>query len=146
MAAARPGYFDTSVLIKGYVAESGTSVARGLMSRHQVLSSAIAPAEAMSAVYRRRSGGELDERDLADILAHLATDRRGWELIAVTSLVVARAEALIRERALRTLDALHVASALIVEAQTGHRVPFITADSRQRLAAERVDLEVVWVE
>ena len=145
MATVKPAYFDTSVLLKGYIAESGSWFARGLVSRHHVLSSAIAPAEAKSAVYRRRSSGDLDESEVAEILEHLAIDRQNWELIALTSLVIARAETLIRDATLRTLDALHVASALTLESQTSHRVPFVTADARQRVAAERVNLEVVWV-
>jgi len=146
MATVKAAYFDTSVLVKWYIAESGSSFARGLGSRHHVLSSAIAPAEAKSAVYRRRDNGDLDEREVAEILEHLAIDRQKWGLIAVTSLVISRAEALIRDAALRTLDALHVASALTMESQTNRRVRFVTADVRQRLAAERVNLEVVWVE
>lgn len=145
MATIKPAYFDTSVLLKWYIAESGSSFARAFGNRHHVLSSAITPAEAKSAVYRRRSSGDLDEGEVADILEHLATDRQNWELIAVTSLVVSRAEALIRDATLRTLDALHVASALTVQSQASRRVPFVTADIRQRVAAERANLEVVWV-
>ena len=33
---------------------------------------------------------DLDESEVAEILQHLATDRQKWELIAVTSLVIAR--------------------------------------------------------
>jgi hypothetical protein len=143
--AVNPAYFDTSVLIKWYVAEAGSSLARGLLNRYRVLSSAIAPAEAMSALRRRRASNDLDERTVAAILGELRMDRQKWELIALTSLVIARAEVLIQDGTLRTRDALHVASALAVEADTSRRVPFVTADARQREAAERLNLEVVWV-
>jgi predicted nucleic acid-binding protein len=98
-----------------------------------------------SVVYRRRSSGDLGELEVAEILERLATDRRRWELIALTSLVIARAETLIRDATLGTLDAVHVASALTLESQTSHRIPFVTADAQQRVAAERANLEVVWV-
>jgi hypothetical protein len=143
--AVNPAYFDTSVLIKWYVAEAGSSLARGLLNRYRVLSSAIAPAEAMSALRRRRASNDLHERTVAAILGELRMDRQKWELIALTSLVIARAEVLIQDGTLRTRDALHVASALAVEADTSRRVPFVTADARQREAAERLNLEVVWV-
>ena len=43
-------------------------------------------------------------------------------------------------------DAIHVASALVLADEFGRRVPFLTADARQRAAAAAVNLEVVWVE
>jgi uncharacterized protein len=60
--------------------------------------------------------------------------------------VIERAEELILSAPVRTLDALHIASALVFQSASGHRLPFITADSRQRDAARLLPLEVVWVE
>jgi len=144
MAVAH-AYFDTSVLVKRFVDERGSARARALSRRYRFLSSAIAPAEATSAVSRRRAAGDLSEPDVADILERMARERRTWELVAITSLVLSRAEELIRYHTLRTLDAVHVASALIFQTDTGSHVPFVTADARQREAAGRVNLEVVWV-
>jgi hypothetical protein len=47
---------------------------------------------------------------------------------------------------LAALDAIHIASALVFVGVLGRPVPFVTAGARQRLAAERVNLQVVWVE
>ena len=68
-----------------------------------------------------------------------------WELVEVSPQVLAQAEELIRKTDLRTLDALHVASALVFQTTSGLRVPFITGDQRQRNVAEQLDLELVWV-
>jgi len=73
-------------------------------------------------------------------------DRAYWELVEVSSLVLSQAEELIQTTALRTLDAIHVASAMAFQAGSGIRILFMTADARQRDAAEQVALNVVWVQ
>lgn len=143
--AALWAYFDTSVLLKCYLREPASPRARALTRRHRILSSAVAPAEAISALCRRRATGGLGHRDVDAILARMATDRARWELIGLTSLVLGRAETLIRQHELRTLDAVHFASALVFHEETGEQPRFITADAPQRRAAEQLGLEVVWV-
>ncbi len=46
---------------------------------------------------------------------------------------------------IRALDAIHVASLITFQSAAGIRVPFITGDGRQRDAAARLKLDVVWV-
>ena len=64
MPADRPAwaYFDTSVLVKCYVAEQGTPEAVNLIGRHGVLSSALAPIEVTSALRRQEATGGLTRR------------------------------------------------------------------------------------
>ena len=54
------------------------------------------------------------------------------------------AEDLVRRHPVRTLDAIHLAAALTFRNLSGLDVPFATADMRQREAAERTGLSVVW--
>lgn len=138
-------YFDTSVLLKRYIREEGSAQARASLRRYRFLSSAVAPVEAISALYRRRASGELREDDFAMILSHIRKDRSYWELVAVTPLVLTHAEELIPATGVKTLDALHLGSVLAFQAASGIRIPFITADIRQRDAASRLDLTVVWI-
>lgn len=138
-------YFDTSVLLKRYIREAGSAQARATLRRHRFLSSAIAPVEAISALCRRRASGELAEQDLTVILSRMRQDRSYWELVAVTPLVLTHTEELIRTTGVKTLDALHLASALAFQAMSGIRIPFITADIRQRDAASQLDLTVMWI-
>jgi hypothetical protein len=144
--AAPWAYFDTSVLVKQYVAEPGSARARALLRRHRFLSSTIAPLEALSALYRRRGSGDLTDRDVAAVVARMKRDRAHWELVEVRAPVLEAAEELVRRGRLRALDALHLASALAVRASLGIPMPFVTADARQRAAALAQGLEVVWVE
>lgn len=138
-------YFDTSVLVKRYVREPGAARARALLRRYRFLSSAIAPVEVVSTLCRRLAAGELAERDFGAILSRMQHDRPYWELVEVSSLVLSQAEELIQRTMLRTLDAIHVASAMTFQVTSGIRVPFMTADTRQRDAAERLAIQVVWV-
>lgn len=138
-------YFDTSVLVKRYVHEAGSTQARALLRRHRLLASAIAPTEMLSALYRRRAEGDLAERHLRAILARIRDDRAYWELVEVTPLVLNKAEDLLARTSLRTLDSIHVASAMIVHSSSRLGIPFITADKHQRDVAKQLALDVVWV-
>lgn len=146
MSSVRWAYFDTSVLVKRYIKEEGSTVARQLLQRYRFLSSAIVPVEVLSALSRRRTTGELTPRDFLAIRARLHKDRSYWELVEVGAIVLSQAEELVQTVGLRTLDALHVASALTFQAASGLTIPFVTADVRQRDAAETLALNLIWVE
>lgn len=144
--ATRWAYFDTSVMVKRYVKEQGSTSARGLLQRYRVLSSAVTPVEILSALSRRRKAGELTQRDFQAIRARLHKDRLYWELVEAGANVLTQAEELVQKTGLRTLDAIHVASALTFRAASGLTIPFITADVRQRETAETLALNLIWVE
>lgn len=138
-------YFDTSVLVKQYVEETGSASARRLFLRFQVVSSALTPVEMMSALARRRASRELPPPHVERALTQIRVERGHWRLIQIDTLVLGRAEALVRDHTLRTLDAIHIASALVYGDALGVPLPFVTADERQRDAAARLDLDVVRV-
>ena len=146
MTASRWAYFDTSVLVKRYVKEEGSTTARRLLQRYRFLSSAVAPVEALSALSRRQTSGEVTRRDFLAIRSRLHKDRAYWELVEVGAIVLSQAEELVQKTGLRTLDALHVASALTFQAASGLTIPFVTADVRQRDAADTLALNLIWVE
>jgi len=139
-------YFDTSVVVKRYVAERGAARARALLRQHRLLSSAITPVEALSALCRRRAAGDIAARDFADILARVQKDRTSWHLVNVSGAVLEQAEEIVRRTCLRTLDAVQLASVVTVRGLAEARIPFVTADARQREAAGEFALDVIWVE
>ncbi len=143
--AATSVYFDTSVLVKQYLWEEGSARALSLLRRHRLLSSALAPVELLSTVSRRRGTGDLGQHDYRAIVGRIGQDRTHWQLIEVAGLVLDRAEDLVQRMSLRTLDAVHMASALVAQTASRRRVPFVTADERQRAVAEQIGLDVVWV-
>jgi uncharacterized protein len=138
-------YFDTSVVVKRHVRESGSGLARSLLRRHRAVSSAIMPLEVMSALARKRATGEVTVQAFETIASRMSAERDHWSLIEVNADVLASAEDLVRRTSLRTLDAVHVASALAFRAGAGRQIPFGTADARQRDGAEAAGLEVLWI-
>lgn len=146
MTARHWAYFDTSVLVKRYVKEKGSGPTRRLLQRFLFLSSAIAPVEALSALSRRWACGELMPRDILAIRSRLDKDRAYWELVEVSEPVLRHAEVLVQKTDIRTLDALHIASAIMFQTASGLTIPFITSDTKQRDAAQAMALTVIWVE
>ena len=138
-------YFDTSVLVKRYVREEGSSDARRLLKNHRILTSAIAPTETISALSRRRTLGELTAKHFAEILSRIKADHAFWELVEVSALVLKKADEVILKTDLRTLDAIHLASILTFQAASGIQIPIITGDSKQRQAAVHLGLDTIWV-
>lgn len=146
MTARHWAYFDTSVLVKRYVKEEGSGPTRRLLQRFRFLSSTVTPVEAMSAFSRRRASGELTPRDYLAIRSRLHKDRAYWELVEVGEQVLRQAEDLVQKTDVRTLDALHIASAVMFQGALGLTIPFITSDAKQRNAAQAMALTVIWVE
>jgi predicted nucleic acid-binding protein len=139
-------YFDTSAAVKRYVEERGALQVRRLLRRYDFLSSTITPLEVVSALCRRRIDGDLTDTQFLACSRRLQTDRARWELIEPGTTVFNRAEDILRGGArLRTLDAIHLGSLTASQAAFGSRIPLVTADARQRDAAERLRLEVLWV-
>ena len=136
-------YFDTSALVKRYVVEAGRSDVLRLLRRHECVTSAVLPVEIRSALRRRGAEGTLDSARMPDLLGRIAADRAYWTLIDVGADVLAGAEALVASHPLRTLDAIHVASAqLFARRLASPAMIFVSADQRQTDAAAAVGLTV----
>lgn len=136
-------YVDTSALVKRYVDEAGRRELLQLLRRCDVVVSAILPVELRSAFSRRAREGALDVARLPGILNRVAADRAYWTLIDVGAEVLAAAETLVATHPLRTLDAIHVASAqLFAVRAAAPTLTFVSADRRQTEAAAAVGLAV----
>jgi len=139
-------YFDTSALVKRYVRERGSAQVGSLLRRHDLLSSAITPVEVLSALWRRKRNGDLSEENLSMTLSRVQSDRIRWGLVEVGGTVLSRAEEIVQGTVpMRALDAIHVASLMTFQAAAAMRIPFVTADDRQREAGTQVGLDVIWV-
>src|SRR5262245_59058319 len=127
-------YFDTSVIVKLYVEEQGNPEAVALVQTHHLLSSVILSLEATSAFARRRTIGELSVETFAIVLQHFHEDIQFFEWVELTPLVRQEAESILCAHPVRTLDAIHLASAVIFKSQLElPALPFITGDHRQLL-------------
>jgi hypothetical protein len=136
-------YFDTSALVKRYVQEAGRREVLQLLRRHDCVASAVLPVELRGALRRRVTEGTLDTARVPDILKHVAADRAYWTLVEVGTDVLVAAETLVATHPLRTLDAIHVASAQLFAARVATPgFVFVSADTRQTEAAGVVGLAV----
>jgi predicted nucleic acid-binding protein len=136
-------YFDTSALVKNYVREAGSSRARALLRRYGFLSSAITPIELQSAVQRRRRQREITQPNYNSVISRVASDRSYWQLVEIVPQVLSKAEELVVTENVRTLDAIHIASAMIIQDAFPTLLPFISADERQLAAAQNCKLSVI---
>ena len=138
-------YFDTSALVKNYVQEAGSVQVRELLAAYEFLSSAIAPIELHSAVQRRYRLGEITRTNYNTIVSRVKIDRSFWQLVESVPQVLTKAEEVVINHNVRTLDAIHLASALIIQQSLHVSFPFISADERQLAAARRCKLQTIAV-
>lgn len=134
-------YFDTSALVKRYVDEAGRREVLQLLRRNECVTSAVLPVELRSGLRRRAADGSLEAARLPMILERVAADRPYWTLVEVGTDVLAVAETLVATYPIRTLDAIHVASAQLFAARVSMPgLMFVSADKRQTETATAVGL------
>ena len=136
-------YFDTSALAKNYIREAASARVRALLTSYEFLSSAITPIELSSAIQRRYRRGEITAMNYNSIMARVNADKSFWQLIEPVPQVLIRAEGLVVNYSVRTLDAIHLASALIVQESLSMPLQFVSADDRQIEAALSCQLRTI---
>lgn len=91
---------------------AGESVREILAAAEVVLASELTLIECDRVLHRGRALGEISEADAAERRARLAESSSGWHRIRIDDAIVARAREPFPVEPIRTLDALHLASAL----------------------------------
>ncbi len=140
-------YWDASALVKLSVAEADSAQFQQLAgSAGRIVTATIARLEARTVFRRRESEGVLPSGEAAALSADLDRDvANGRIVIRPTDADVEREFVNVLEKCLsqsppvfiRTNDALHIATAIVAgEAE------FVTADVRQRVAAQLMGLTV----
>ena len=129
-------YLDSSVLVALALADTRGAQALQILGSRDTYSSALAQVECQSGLsfqYATTSSGLPNaEQALNAVLARV-------QMIQITTAVLAQARTLVRRHrvgfGLRTLDAVHLASCIEIQAQLGAgALEYITADRRQHLA------------
>ena len=129
-------YVDTSALLKRYVDEHDSDVAEQLLNSDPVLVTSW-----VTLVELRRNLARLvDVGELAGIRAQVHADLDAFALVLVDPTVCEMAADLAEQLGVRSLDAIHLASArrLLVPALT-----FVTFDLRQAQAARTLGFTVL---
>jgi predicted nucleic acid-binding protein len=146
MQATRAAYFDSSVLLKRYVQEKGTDRSLVLTRKHLIVSAAIAPLEMRSALRRIEVDGGLSIKAFQATLKRIQIEREKWDLVAISSEILESAERMSADLNIRSLDSIHLACALACQHRLKRSLPFVTADIRQRDAAQQLGLDIIAVE
>ena len=118
---------------------------RSVRTNGRTVTSALTMVETARAILRARVSGRLTPAQERAAVRALRRFERRCYVVAVSETVLARAQRPFPIEPIQTLDAVHLASCLIFTLLEGARLPFVTADARQRAAAERAQLTVVWV-
>ena len=132
-------YLDSAIIVKLLVREPDSAWFNRAVDGHQLRTSELALAEVRSAIYIKERGGLISANQRKSALARfeeLLTNET-LNLLPLDSNVVQRSVALLEtchpEIGLRSLDALHLASA-----QLNPCGPLCTTDGKLRAAATRV--------
>ena len=135
-------YVDTSALVKRYFREPySDEVLSRWQSAVQIVTSAVAYAETMASIYRKKR-----EADLADALTRdlIGLFRRDWESfirVDVTSELNQYLDELVEKYPLRGFDAIHLASAKVVCERLAEDFVFACFDDRLARAARSEHLQ-----
>jgi len=135
-------YLDTSVVLRVLVDQLPTLAGWGNWA--EAYSSDLMSVEARRTIDRLRLAAALDDVGVADAQAELARIERSLGRIRLTRSVLARA-AQPMATAVRTLDAIHLASALLLRERHRDDLLFATHDRRQAISARALGFTCVGV-
>jgi predicted nucleic acid-binding protein len=132
-------YIDTSVLLRPLLGQADVLDRREWKSAY---SSEILGLEARRVIDRLRLESALDDQGVADAHQELARIEQFIGQVPLTRVVLRRA-ALPLPTVVKTLDAIHLTSALILQERQRNALMFATHDSRQATAARALGFEVL---
>lgn len=131
-------FFDSSAFAKRYIEESGSELVEKIcFESDSIAISSICFPEIISALNRRLRENNLTSKEYSLIKEKMIEEFDSLEIINVVPEVISKATLLLEKYNLRTLDSIHVASAIIWKAEL-----FVSADKRQTLAAKKAGLKV----
>ena len=135
-------YFDSSALVKRYVADIGTAWVTGIMdpaARNLLHVARVTGVEVVSAIARRARSGSLSAPHAAAALNLFRADfRTRFQIVGITAAVVKQAMRLAERHFLRAYDAVQLAAALQVHRRClalGQTLTLVSADADLNAAA-----------
>jgi predicted nucleic acid-binding protein len=138
-------YFDTSAWVKLYINESGSGQVRLLARKHSIVSSAILLTESFSALRRKKDANEIDSSTFEKLKRLMREDSGQAQIVTVSDAVLEKSEHIVLNSAARSLDAIHLASAMVFENGIEAQVLFVTSDQKQFQAAQAQRLNTLLV-
>jgi predicted nucleic acid-binding protein len=142
-------FFDSSVLTKRYVIESGTTWVLNTVadnSGHHILIAQISPVEVFSAISRYKRENRISARTSRAIRVYLERHIfREYDVITLSDSIIQAAQDLLDKYTLRAYDAVQLASALdsnskLLKANLAPLI-FVCADTRLNAVAVNEGLQ-----
>jgi predicted nucleic acid-binding protein len=136
-------YAESSAVLSWLLDESSSSQVRRLLVEADIIvASDLTLIECDRVLLRAVSQGELTEADAADRRAHLANAAAHWHILRIAAEIVDRARQPFPEEPIRTLDAIHLASALTARAAIAE-LKLLSLDDRVRNSAKKLGLQLL---
>jgi predicted nucleic acid-binding protein len=131
-------YAESSAVLAWLLGEDAAPRVRDLLSRAElVIASDLTVLECDRVLIRAVALGEVDEAVAADRRAHLNAAAAHWHMLRMSAEIVDRARQPFPAEPIRTLDALHLASALAARAGVAG-VELLSLDDRVRRAGQQL--------
>jgi predicted nucleic acid-binding protein len=121
---------------------SAADVRRSLVAAEIIVASDLTLIECDRVMLRAAALGELTEAEAADRRAHLTAAASHWQILRIAPEIVERARQPFPGEPIRTLDAIHLASALVARTAIAG-LTLLSLDDRVRRAGKKVGLDVV---
>ena len=136
-------YAESSAVLGWLLDESSAADVRRLLAAAEIIvASNLTLIECDRVILRAAALGELSEAEAADRRAHLTAAASHWQILRIAPEVVERARQPFPGEPIRTLDAIHLASALVARtAIVG--LTLLSLDDRIRKAGKRLGLDVI---
>ena len=136
-------YAESSAVLAWLLGESNESLARATLgAAERVVTSSLTALECARGLTRARLTGRISASEELATLQMLDMAESAWDVHALTDRVVARARAAFPADPIRTLDALHLATALLLREALGP-LTLLSFDERVRASAFGLGLSVL---
>ena len=132
-------FIDSSALVKKYIKEKGTEqIIEELSKAEKVYVSLISLPETFSALNRLKRDRLITSHHYVQLKQNVLNDFKNFYICQVTAEVIASPLKLLERHPIKTMDAIHLASALEIKADL-----FISADLKQLKAASKSKIKVL---
>jgi uncharacterized protein len=129
-------YFDTSALIKQFVEESGSMRVEALIAAEpQIATSKVAYAEVHAGLAKKWREGAMTETIYQRTSRLFDSEWTAYIRLDLTEPLLTLTRDLLRRHPLRGFDAIHLASAILLQQQLSEATQFVASDMRLLTAA-----------
>ena len=140
-------YLDASAWVKRYYQESGTTWVQSLFDHNQIFACAsLGLVEVMATLARKCRAQEIDSPLFEQKARELEEDWGNFIRVQLTTEAVNTGKELAKKLALRGADAIHLASALLLQdrfAEEDDQLIFVTSDHELKNAAQGSGITVI---